>query len=78
MAVDGEPVDVWYDFVVRIRKAAGRPLHLEIERNGDIVAVNVIPETISERGQTVGKIGIAVAESPESQREIRLYQLRFH
>ncbi len=73
VAVDGEPVDVWYDFVVRIRKAAGRPLHLEIERNGDIVAVNVIPETISERGQTVGKIGIAVAESPESQREIRSF-----
>lgn len=73
LVVDGHPVDAWYDFVMKIRGAAGRTVLVEVERAGAILAVNVIPEEISERGQSIGKVGVAVAESPESRREIRSF-----
>jgi hypothetical protein len=48
-------------------------IHLDVERQGQIVTVDVIPEGISERGRVVGKIGVAVAESKEVQREMRAF-----
>ena len=35
--------------------------------------VVVVPEAISEHGRRVGKIGVAVAETPESKREVRTF-----
>lgn len=71
VAVDGRPVAAWHEFVLRVREAAGQSLHIDIERDGAALAVDLVPEAISERGRVVGKIGIAVAEPTTPQREIR-------
>jgi regulator of sigma E protease len=73
LRMDGRPIVFWHELVIHIRDSAERTIHLDIERQGQIVAVDVIPEGISERGRVVGKIGVAVAESKEVQREMRAF-----
>ena len=72
-AVDGEEIANWQAFVLKVREAPGRRLHVLVERNGDLFAVDVESEPISERGRTIGKIGVAVAESAESRRELKTH-----
>lgn len=73
VSMDARPIAFWHDLVIYIRDAAERSVHLEIERQGEILAVDVIPDAISERGRVVGKIGVAVAESGQSHREMRTF-----
>jgi regulator of sigma E protease len=48
-------------------------LRVELLRGGQTVAVNVVPEAISERGKRIGRIGVAVAESRDYSREVRIF-----
>ncbi|HRH14220.1 MAG TPA: RIP metalloprotease RseP [Azonexus sp.] len=73
LAVGGTLVPTWYDFVLQVRDAAERPLRIELSRNGQIVAVDVVPVAISEHGKRIGRIGVAVAETPDTGREIRIF-----
>lgn len=73
LKVDDQPIATWQDFVTQVRDAAGRNLQLEIRRAEQTVAVNVIPEGVSERGRMVGKIGVAVDDRGEGHREIRTF-----
>lgn len=57
--------------VSRIRDAAGQQLLLLVERQGNRFEAHLIPDAVAERGRTVGKIGVAVAETPEMQREVK-------
>ena len=73
LSVNGRPIAFWHELVIHIRDSAESSLHLEIERQGQIAAVDVVPESISERGRVVGKIGVAVAESGDIRREVRTF-----
>lgn len=73
VAVDGQPVDLWLDFVSIVRESGGRSLHLEIRRGDETLGFDLVPESVSERGRAVGKIGVAVKEVPASRREIRTF-----
>jgi regulator of sigma E protease len=73
LAIAGKEVSSWYDLVTVIRDSATKSLRLELQRQGEILAVDLIPEAVSERGQVVGKIGVAVAEVPKPHREVKAY-----
>jgi len=73
VAIDGVTVHTWHEFVLLVREAAARSLRVELLRGGRIVAVNVIPEAVSERGKQIGRIGVAVAESRDTGREVRTF-----
>ena len=73
VAVDGQPVDLWLDFVSIVRESGGRSLHLDIRRGDETLGFDIVPESVSERGRAVGKIGVAVKEVPASRREIRTF-----
>lgn len=73
VAVDGQPVDLWLDFVSIVRESGGRSLHLDIRRGDETLGFDIVPESVSERGRAVGKIGVAVKEVPGSRREIRTF-----
>lgn len=73
LTVDGAAVDLWMDFVVLIRGAAGKNLHLEVSRGDAIVPIDVVPEGVSEKGRVVGKIGVAVQDEPNGRRELRAF-----
>ncbi|MGB7501456.1 MAG: RIP metalloprotease RseP [Azonexus sp.] len=73
VSIDGVAIHNWHEFVLLVREAAERPLQVELLRGGQTVAVNVVPEAISERGKRIGRIGVAVAESRDSSREVRIF-----
>lgn len=73
IAIDGQAILAWHELVMRIRDSAERSVHIEFERQGVIAAVNLIPEAISERGRTVGKIGVAVADDGKARRDVRTF-----
>jgi regulator of sigma E protease len=72
LAVDGVEVRNWHDFVLQVRGAGERQVHIYLSRNGAAVAVDVVPEAISERGKRIGRIGVAVAENRDG-REVRVF-----
>lgn len=64
VAIAGEPVDTWERMVERIRPAAGMPLSFVVDRAGTRLTMDITPEAATDsRGQSFGRIGIAVAES---------------
>jgi regulator of sigma E protease len=73
LTVSGSVVSSWYELVAIIRESATKSLRIEVERQGGVVAVDVIPDAVSERGQLVGKIGVAVAEGSETRRELKTF-----
>ncbi|HEX9195255.1 MAG TPA: RIP metalloprotease RseP [Azonexus sp.] len=73
VAIDGVVVRTWHEFVLLVRESAARSVQVELLRGGRIVAVNVVPEAVSERGKQIGRIGVAVAESRDSGREVRTF-----
>jgi regulator of sigma E protease len=73
LGVDGHQIFYWHEFVMRVRESAGKSLTLEIERQGQSATVHIVPEAISERGQTIGKIGVAVADSGRNIRQVRTF-----
>ena len=73
LAIDGAEIGNWLEFVAVVRDAAGRTLHIEILRDGRPLAVDVVPDAVSEHGRRVGKIGVGVADSRDSQREVRTF-----
>ena len=73
LRIDGIEIDNWSDFVLIVRDAAERPLRIELARDGRAIAVDVVPEAVSERGRQVGKLGVAVAESSAGGREVRTF-----
>ena len=73
LAIDGQPIALWTDFVAKLRESAGRSLRLDLERGEGRVAVDVVPDAVFERGRSIGKIGVAVAENPETRRELQTF-----
>ena len=73
LSIAEKDVSSWYDLVAIIRDSATKSIRLEVERQGEIVAVDLVPESVMERGQTVGKIGVAVADGPKPRREVKTF-----
>lgn len=72
-AVDAGEIRFWHELVGKVRASADRVLHLEIERRGEILSVDLVPEAFVERGQAIGRIGVAVADSAKLHREMRTF-----
>jgi len=86
VAVDGQKIQVWDQFVERVRGSEGKSLDLEIERKGQILHKTVTPQQgLSESGETVYQIGVSQREDvfyrkvtfSESANEARLYTFDF-
>jgi regulator of sigma E protease len=73
LAIDGQPIALWTDFVAKLRESAGRSLRLDLERGEGLVTVDVVPDAVFERGRSIGKIGVAVAENPETRRDLQTF-----
>lgn len=66
IAINEMEMQSWADLVQHIRANPGRLLTLEILRNDRLIELTITPESASENGKQVGKIGIApVAHSGE-------------
>jgi regulator of sigma E protease len=57
ISANGKAVANWQDWVQLIRLHPAKSLHIEYERQGQRAALDVIPDTVEESGQRIGKIG---------------------
>jgi len=73
LSIDGRQIGNWHDLVMTVREAVGKLLVLEVERQGSVLSIKVMPEEFTDSGQRIGRIGIGVAEPPEGQRELRTF-----
>ncbi len=78
VAIDGEPVEDYLEFVERIRSRAGEPTRLAVLRDGRRFEVELVPKAVDEGGRTIGKIGLGIAQGdgggfPESMRTVERY-----
>ncbi|ARO87258.1 RIP metalloprotease RseP [Nitrosospira lacus] len=58
VAVNGTKTVLWEEVVQRIRASPGVPLALEIQRGNTITDIEIIPDTVTENGEKIGRIGI--------------------
>jgi regulator of sigma E protease len=67
IAVDGLATSDWAQFVSVTRAAAGRPLHIDLQRNSANIQVIATPDAVTKDGQTVGRIGVQVQDDQNSR-----------
>lgn len=58
-SVNGQAVDQWEDLVRQVRASPGKPLQFEVERGEVRRVMTLVPDTVKENGETVGKVGAA-------------------
>ncbi|TSA17552.1 MAG: RIP metalloprotease RseP [Betaproteobacteria bacterium] len=59
LAAGGKHVASWNDLVQLVRSHAGRELHLSYQRGNERREVTLVPETVTQKGQGIGRIGAA-------------------
>ena len=57
--VNGRAITRWTELVEAVRSHPGSALHLEVERGGNLLIFDVIPEAVGENGKHIGRIGAA-------------------
>jgi regulator of sigma E protease len=68
-AVDGQKIQWWGEFTERIRGSNGKPVALDVNRNGQTLHLVVTPQAASnERGETIYQIGVQVHEDTAYKR----------
>ncbi|MDE2117844.1 MAG: RIP metalloprotease RseP [Betaproteobacteria bacterium] len=55
--IDGRTITRWAELVEAVRSHPGSTLHLEIERSGNLLALDITPDAAKENGKQVGRIG---------------------
>ena len=70
-AIDGREIVHWSDLVAVVSASADKSLTLSVVRDGQPLSIHIAPRATKEQGRSVGKIGVAVADSPDLHREIR-------
>jgi regulator of sigma E protease len=64
VAVDGMAVTQWENFVQRVRMSPGKVLHVEIDRAGQPIKLNIQADRVQEHGESIGRIGAATRVQP--------------
>jgi regulator of sigma E protease len=61
VSIDGQPMPTWTQVVERVRASPGKPLRMEVQRDGQLRTVTVTPRAEREGGVLVGKFGASEA-----------------
>lgn len=64
VAANGKAVTTWQDWVKLIRQHPSQSLRIEYEREGKMRELTVVPDTVDENGQRIGKIGAGPKVDP--------------
>jgi len=63
LAVDGEAIDTWIDFVTVIQPNANNSLLLQVQRNDTLLELPITPQSVDVNGQSIGRIGVSETQS---------------
>lgn len=64
LAVNGEKIAGWEELVRLVRSKPGELLILQIRRGSSILNINVTPDTVTEKGEKIGKVGVGPKIDP--------------
>ena len=64
LAVNGEQISNWEELVRQIRANPGRSLLLQIRRGNSVLDISVTPDTVTEKNEKIGKIGVGPKIDP--------------
>jgi len=69
-SVDGQKIEYWGQFVDRVRGSDGKPVQLDLLRNGQAVHTQVTPaQGLTESGEKIYQVGVAVRDQTSYRRE---------
>lgn len=74
VAVQGEPVDGWRDWVEKVRARPGEALEMTVERDGGQETLTVTPERVEAEGEVFGRVGVALQPQEWPESRVRNYQ----
>ena len=57
--IGDQDITDWSEFVQTIRAHPDKPLNLMLERQGQILSLTLVPVSVDEQGQTIGRAGIS-------------------
>jgi len=77
LAAAGRPVEDWREWVEIVRAHPGEAIPVTVRRDGDRVALELIPEAASERGDTIGRIGAYGPSASDAQRDRMFTTVRY-
>jgi len=61
IAIDGDAIESWQEFVTLIQQSAQKQVILDIRREGGVLQLNVTPTPVIDgKGETQGKIGVSL------------------
>lgn len=69
IAINDSAVNSWQEAVSTIRLSFGKTINLKIERQGNLLVLEVPVQTIDENGQKIGRIGISPKLNDQSEQD---------
>ena len=67
VAADGNAIENWNAWVEYVRARPGKPIRVELMRNGDSLMLDLTPDAMQDNGETVGRIGAYVRLPDDDQ-----------
>lgn len=64
LAVNDHPVADWEEVVDRVRASPGRPVRMQLRRDGQVLAITLTPAVFQDGKDTIGRIGAAPRIDP--------------
>lgn len=59
LTINGVEINNWIDVVQQIRNNPGKLLELDVLRSDEVLNLSITPEVSTEKGKSIGKVGIA-------------------
>jgi len=67
VAINGKPIETWFDFTAEVSSNPGRTLGVELDRGGRRVQLRATPEPVTDGENRIGRLGVEAP--PELKRE---------
>lgn len=75
ISADGVAMVLWEDWVAHVKARPEQPIRLEIDRDGGLINTLIVPDRlVTEEGETIGRVGVAVAPPEWPPEMIRQFQ----
>lgn len=71
LSVDGQPVGDWSEWVDYVRARPGQSMRVRVLRDSDELDLTLIPETVDDKDETIGRIGAYVRAPEDLQQTLR-------
>jgi regulator of sigma E protease len=77
VAVSGKPTATWFDFTAEVIPHPGKPLMLEIERQGRRFEVRATPDLVSDGEARIGRLGVEMPAELRREYERMTTRVRY-